>query len=885
MKKIFLLFVYILLAVSVHPQLKYSINEAWRFALTDTSEAYKTDYNDKSWEIVSLPHTWNAQDATDEIPGYFRGQGWYRKNLYIGNMAEDKVVYLYFEGANQVTEVYINEKYVGIHKGGYTRFCFDITSFIQKDAENSICIKVDNGHDEQIPPLSADFTFFGGIYRDVYLQMENRVHFSLSDRASNGLYVTTPKVSSKNAEINTKVLINNYSNEKKRINIEYQLLSPEGDPVLKSTEKITLAPGVRNQINSKDFQVKDPLLWSTHSPNRYTLKISLRDPQTNDLWDELVENIGLRWFSFDAEKGFFLNGEHLKLMGTCRHQCFKDKGTALEDELHIRDIQLLKEMGGNYLRIAHYPQDPLILDLCDKLGIVTSVEIPVINAVTESEEYLKNCIDMMDEMMKQNFNHPSLVLWTYMNEVMLRPPYKTGTEEYKRYCQEVNRQASAIERHIRTLDPYRYTQIPFHAGFKRYEDAGLNKIPMTIGLNLYSGWYSPGIEKIENIILRFKEKNPNIPLFISEYGADVDVRIHSEEPERFDFSVEFGDLFHEHYLKVFLKHDFIAGTNIWNLNDFHSESRTDAVPRINSKGITGLDRTPKNTYYLYKAHLTTTPFIKIASSDWTYRAAMTRDDLKAPPQEIKVYSNQETVDLYHNGTHLGTLPVIDGIARTEVSFTKGINLLRADTKDSNVTNIAEINFKPIPFKPDKEFEELNVLLGTKCYFEDRTTKTAWIPEKEYENGSWGFIGGEPYRAKTSFGSLPTADLDILGTDKDPIFQTQRVNIESFKADVPKGRYYIYLYWADFNKEEEREELAYNLGNDRIYEEIKPRVFDVFVNAQKVLDRYNIPKEAGVGRAIIKKIEVDVMDDKGIEIKFKAIQGETLLNAIRLVKVD
>ena len=273
MKKIFLLLFYVLFVMNAYSsKLKYSINEAWKFALTDSSTAYATNFNDTSWEVVSLPHTWNAQDATDEIPGYFRGQGWYRKNLYIDNIAKDKIVYLYFEGANQVTEVYINGSYVGIHKGGYTRFCFDITSFIQRDAENLISIKVDNNHNEQIPPLSADFTFFGGIYRDVYLQIENQVHFSLSDKASDGLYITTPKVSQEKAEIETKTLINNYSKENKKVQIEYNILSPEGNLVTKTTEKITLEGGTENHIKSKRFQIKSPSLWSIQSPNRYTLR-------------------------------------------------------------------------------------------------------------------------------------------------------------------------------------------------------------------------------------------------------------------------------------------------------------------------------------------------------------------------------------------------------------------------------------------------------------------------------------------------------------------------------------------------------------------------------------------------------------------------------------
>ena len=862
--------------------IKYSINEAWKFALVNNAEAYKVDIDDKGWEVVSFPHTWNNKDAVDEVPGFFRGEGWYRKQTYIGDVAKDKTVYLYFEGANQTTDVYVNQKHVGTHKGGYGRFSFDITPYIKVGEKNSFAFKVDNSYDKMIPPLSADFTFFGGIYRDVYLQIENPVHISLLDKASSGTYITTPEVSEKGAAVEVKTLLNNHTASRRNVVIEYTILSPRGTKVGQASLKKALTAKAENIEMAQKFSISNPELWSTDTPQLYTLLTAVKDAKTKEVLDESQENFGLRWFSFDADKGFFLNGKHLKLIGTSRHQCFLGMGNALDDQLHIRDVQLLKDMGGNFLRIAHYPQDPLVLEMCDKLGLITSIEIPIINAITEDQEFLDNSLYMMDEMMKQNFNHPSLVLWTYMNEVMLRLPYKQDSEEYKAYAKEVNRHAEAIEKSIRALDPYRYTQIPFHAAIDRYADAGLVDIPMTVGLNLYSGWYNPGIENIEKDILDFKSKYPTVPITISEYGADVDVRIHSEKPERFDFSVEFGDLFHEHYLKTFLKHDFVAGTNIWNLNDFHSEIRTDAIPRINSKGITGLDRTPKNTYWLYKATLVKEPFMKIASADWKYRTAQDAGN-GTYTQKVKVYSNQALVDLYHNGKLVSKVKLNNHVGEADVAFQNGVNTLEARVADINLSDIAEVHYTIIPQVLDNSFTELNVLLGTDRMFEDKTFKTSWIPEKEYAKGSWGYVGGERFRAKTGFGSLPAADLDVLGTDKDPIFQTQRVDIESFKADVANGKYAVYLYWADFNRAESKEVVAYNLGNDRVYEKIQPRVFDVAINNQKVLENYDIPNEVGTGRAIVKKFDIDVNDNEGLSIDFTPVEGNVILNAIRIVK--
>ncbi|HEU4607023.1 MAG TPA: glycoside hydrolase family 2 TIM barrel-domain containing protein, partial [Chitinophagaceae bacterium] len=366
----------------------------------DVRENSLRSCNDSKWELVNLPHTWNKSDVADDTPGYYRGVGWYRKQLYIDSSAKNKVSLLYFDGANQVTELYVNEKLVGVHKGGYTRFSFDISRYIIPGAYNLIAIKVNNSHDESIPPLSADFTFFGGIYRNLYLQIKEKTGISVADNASDGVYIKNSAVSAQKAVINIQTLLDNGLNKSRRVEIIQTIIDPAGMEVQTSRKQLALAPNSVQTVYNNRIAIADPLLWSPDTPQLYSMKTVVRDVLTKKELDRQLNIFGLRWFHFDPQHGFSINGRHIKLIGTNRHQCYLDKGNALPDELHVEDIRLLKEMGGNFLRISHYPQDPLVLEMCDQLGIITSVEIPIINEITESESFLQNSLLMAKEMVK-----------------------------------------------------------------------------------------------------------------------------------------------------------------------------------------------------------------------------------------------------------------------------------------------------------------------------------------------------------------------------------------------------------------------------------------------------------------------------------------------------
>ena len=502
-------------SLKAQERIKKTINTNWNFHKGDINGFPKTKIA-VNWEKVNIPHTWNVIDVTDDEPGYYRGIGWYQKNVVIPSSWKNKDIYIYFEGASQVAEVFINGKSIGSHIGGYTFFSLPISDAVNFDQPNNISIKVNNEYNEDIPPLSADFTFYGGIYRDVYLVAVNKVHFDMDNHASKGVFVSTPKVTKEQASVLVKGILSNTSSSKQSLIIYSQIFDASGNKIAEKQDKIKAGATADQAFEQSIPFIKNPNLWSPNSPYLYRIVSQIKDAKTGNLLDEVSNPLGFRWFSFDADKGFFLNGEHVKLIGTNRHQDFKDLGNALPDALHVRDMELLKAMGGNFLRISHYPQDPEILEACDRLGILTSVEIPIVNAITESQAFTDNCLSMMTEMIRQDYNHPSVIIWAYMNEVLLRPRYEKGSENQENYFKAIAKLAQQLKDLTRKEDPSRYSMIPCHGDFNLYKRVGLTQIPDILGWNLYQGWYSGKSEDFAKYLDKNHEVIPTKPLIITE---------------------------------------------------------------------------------------------------------------------------------------------------------------------------------------------------------------------------------------------------------------------------------------------------------------------------------------------------------------------------------
>ena len=866
MKSAFLTLIMILASLlPASARYERSINDGWSFRKDGETAS----------QMVSFPHTWNAKDCTDDEPGYWRGACWYERTIQINDDLSGKKVFIRFEGANQEADLWVNGRHAGNHKGGYTAFIFDISELVRHGA-NQFKIKVDNSHNEGIPPMSADFTFFGGIYRDVSLVFVPENHISVEHYASDGVYITTPEVSAEKASVRIETHLRLPSPEKKMF-IEHTVLAPDGTEAAKVRRPLVKPSG--DLVVQADAVVSNPLLWDIDTPRLYAVTTRLLDSKGNVI-DSQRNTFGIRTYRFDPEKGFFLNGRHLKLIGTNRHQDFRGIGNALPDEMHLRDVRLLKDMGGNFLRIAHYPQDHLISDECDRLGILSCVEIPVVDRIGNAESFTANCVNMALEMVYQSFNHPSMIVWAYMNEVLLRDTqWKKDGLTREAYFGKVKDCASAIDGAIRQADPSRPTMIPCDSNGKRYKESGIWEVPDIIGLNLYYGWYYRTLDHLAPALDDYHQLFPGKTLFISEYGADADSRLHSFEPESQDYTCEFALLFHKKYIPVILEKEYLAGATVWNINDFHSEARAFAVPHFNLKGLTTSNRTPKDTYWLYKALFGKGPFIRIGGADWKIRGGQASGG--ACTQGVEVYASAGEVELSLNGRSLGVKPVRDGYARFDVPFIGGENVLEARGSDG-AKDLQRVDFRLVPEDMSK-FLEINVMLGTNRYFEDRAAGQVWIPEQAYRPGSWGYVGGECLRQKTSKSSRPAFEPDIRLTGLDPIFQTQRAGLEAFKADVPDGTYYVYLYFADLTGPYKGKALPYVIGGEVPSAEATEREFSVRINGTTVLQDFNIAGEYGYFTAVIKRFPVTVADGTGLSVEFIPSKGIPVLNAIRIAR--
>ncbi len=888
--KLILLFAVLLnLVVQAQNRIQHTINSDWQFFKGYTSKAS----DNVNWEAVTIPHSWNAVDVMDDVPGYYRDTACYKKEIYVPASWQDKDVYLVFDAVGISATIYINGQLAGAHKGAYTSFNVPISEFLRfndnGNCKNQIFVVANNTFSEDIPPLSADFTFFGGIYRDVHMVAVDKLHFGMDKLNSNGVIWQSPMVNTELAELVLKSAFTNNYDQNVKASVRHIIYDKMGKEVLQSNQKYTASKGEISTIEAQ-LKVRNPHLWSPEEPYLYRLKSQLI--MDGEVVDQIENPLAFRWFEFDAEKGFFLNGSPYKLIGTSRHQDYPGLGNALEDGRHLRDVELLKEMGGNFLRISHYPQDKTIIEACDRLGILTSIEIPLVNRITESKAFFDNSETMLREMMAQYYNHPSLIVWAYMNEILLRPPYDKKSEAWKKYLKATYQLFSGLENIVRENDPYRYTMMVGHGSGNDYKEAGLISIPKVFGWNVYTGWYDGKSSSIGKSMDSKHRLCGDVPILLTEYGADADIRIHSFAAERFDKAVEYATDYHSEYLKAFYERPFINGMLIWNLADFSSETRTETTPHVNAKGLLTLDRLPKDPYRFYQANLLKKPFLKIGSKEWDFRTDLAKEDGDTfVEQEVQVFSNAKEIGLWLNGALLGQADVIQGIATFKVPFVQGENQVLAKSTSNEFTPIdvaiIDVNIIPKQLKNNPfPASGMNISLGDKRFYTDYHNHENWVPAQAYTAGSWGYIGGDVFKMAKSKRQGYGSNKNILDTDLDAIYATQQCGIEAFQFDVPDGSYTLVLHFAELLSDKEHEALAYNLDEGgKIKDEMLERSFDVLVNKQVVINQLSNKEHLVPEKAIAFKINVIVENNQGIKVQFKPLKGKTILNGIQLKKVN
>ena len=839
-------------------RIKYSLNDGWSFTLSDSS------YNLS--ETICIPHTWNSIDASDGDLEYIRGTGIYQKEFILDKKLDGKRIFIHFEGINQVSDLLINSEYLEQHRGGYTAFTLEMTDFVTygKKRPNLLEVRVNNEFNHNIPPLSADFTFYGGIYRDVWLVATDPVHLTLSDHGSEGVYIRTPEVSTMQAAVEVECSIDNQSETPREIQLVSTIYNGMGEEKSTCDQTIHLAADGEAKFILTHPLIEYPELWSPDHPNLYTVHTELLE--SGKLIDRVKSPLGFRFFRMDPDEGFFLNGEAVKLVGTNRHQDYADLGNALPDSLHVKDMQLIKEAGFNFVRLAHYPQDPAVLDAADSLGLIVWEEIPIVNYVTTTDGFRRNCETMMREMIRQHYNHPSVFFWGYMNEIFLQDMYGKRNqdmvfpEEYLDWTVEL---AKNLDKISREEDPSRLTAMAVHQG-ELYNQTGISNIPQAIGYNLYPGWYSGDLEGLGRYLDWEHQKYPERNIMLSEYGAGSDERLHSLTSVPFDFTVEYQAKFMESYLQQILQRPYVGVTSVWVQNDFGSVSRGGTKPGINQKGLAKWDRTTKDCYFLYKANLNPDPMVYIASRDWRYRTgtnhqATWESGFSTVKQPVNVYTNLNQVELLLDGKSLGTKkPDKVGKITWMAPFNHGRNHLKASgiNKDISYSDSLDIDFHyrpPILNDPSVPFSSLGVNIGSKAQYTDQDG-FVWDADQAYMAGSFGYTGGIGTRFYRK---------QIIDNQTDtPLYYSFREDITGYSLDVPEGEYQVEFHFAR------------NRGTGA-----EEAVFHVHINGDFIFQVNG--REHAIGAAFLRSYSVSVKSGESLNIRFENISGTTFLNALKI----
>ena len=575
----------------------------------------------KGWEFtgpdgttttVDLPHTWNARDGQDGGNDYWRGTCIYRTHFAAPqfNTASHQV-WIQFDGVNASAHVVLNGSPVCNHDGGYSTFRANITELLRD--ENELTVEVDNSKNDRVYPQKADFTFYGGIYRDVSLMVVSKNHFTLDYFGGSGIRIA-PTVQGADASVQ----VTTWHDGEGEVSIE--LLDAAGN---------TVATGKGPDITLTIFNAH---LWNgVKDPYLYSCKARLVVNGTVE--DETTTRFGVRSFKVDPKKGFFLNGKSYPLHGVSRHQDRKGLGNAITREMHDEDMALIKEIGANTIRLAHYQHDQYFYDLCDEVGMVVWAEIPYISEHMPNGR--ENTISQMKELIIQNYNHPCIVCWGVSNEITISTKDKKDMLDNHRQLNDL----------CHEMDKTRLTTLACYAMCGPFNRSA--HITDMVSWNLYLGWYVPGFILNDLWMGFFHLCFPNRPFGYSEYGAEGMPNLHSTHPHRGDHTEEYQAKYHEYMLRCFKRHPWMWATHVWNMFDFAADARDQGgEPGMNHKGLVTFDRkTKKDSFYLYKAWWSDEAFVHICSKRFVERTGSTAT--------VKVYSNQSTVALYVNGNKVG----------------------------------------------------------------------------------------------------------------------------------------------------------------------------------------------------------------------------------------
>lgn len=593
-----------------------NLNTKWAFS-KEAEEAPRV--MPEKWYLVNLPHSWNAIDGQDGGNDYYRGTCYYAKELEKSQLPAADRYYLESGGANSSADVYVNGKKLAHHDGGYSTWRVDVTDALC-DGKNLFVIAVDNGANETVYPQMADFTFYGGLYRDVNLIAVSSSHFDLDYYGGPGIMVT-PSVKGQDAWVEVKVFLTSPAEGQ---GLVYRIYDKEGNTMAECK--------VSAEETTASMMISNVRLWNGRKdPYLYTAEVLLVSG------DEVIDNVsarfGCRSFVIDPEKGFILNGESYPLRGVSRHQDRWGLGNALLPEHHREDMELICEMGATTIRLAHYQHDQYFYDLCDEKGLVIWAEIPYISKHMPGGR--ENTVSQMKELVTQNYNHPSIVVWGLSNEITMSDQANEDLLENHRILNDM----------VHEMDPSRLTTIACVSMCDIHDP--YIQIPDVVSYNHYFGWYGGDTSMNGPWFDHFHEEFPNIPIGVSEYGCEA-LNWHTSNPAQGDYTEEYQAYYHEELIKQLYTRPYLWATHVWNMFDFGADARNEGGENgQNHKGLVTFDRKyKKDSFYAYKAWLSSDPFVHICGKRYVDRV----EDVT----KVTVYSNQPRVELFVNGVSLGS---------------------------------------------------------------------------------------------------------------------------------------------------------------------------------------------------------------------------------------
>lgn len=630
----------------------WSLEGDWQFLPADVKEGASPVFQDGDWQTLSIPHNWGFGKAQQGDRSYERGPAWYRRGLDF-EVRTDHRYFVCFEAAASIADVYLNGHHLGQHRGGFSAFCYEMTSHLNPEGDNLLAVRVSNEKTDAVLPLSGDFNLYGGLYRPVQILETPLVCFDPTDHGSSGVHWRQLQVSREEAVIGVKAWISNRAEshipvtwfppepgkhfKEARYRLVASLLDGTGETVARTEKWINLGKDV-SAPHELCLNVRNPHLWQgVKDPYLYSTILEI-ETETGTCLDRITGQIGLRSVRIDPETGFHLNGEPYRLKGVCRHQDRKDQGWALSEAGMEEDLSLILEMGANAIRLAHYQHSSYFHQLCDEKGVLLYVEIPLVGTLGKNPRIRENARQQLLDLIRQNRNHSSIFTWGLFNELHLH----YGGMDPVRTVDDLNKLAEAEDPDRPTIAATNNMAIP-----------QLNRIPDLLGWNRYPGWYDP-LEHLGTVAWdKYWPTSRRGGIALSEYGAGANHQHHEPDPEQpvprgFWHPEEWQTLVHEHHWKTFKDTPWIWGTFVWNMFDFASANRREGGKKgLNDKGLVSFDRKiKKDAYFFYQANWSGLPVLHITGKRHNPRIESITT--------IKVYSNQGPVQLIVNGVLLGS---------------------------------------------------------------------------------------------------------------------------------------------------------------------------------------------------------------------------------------